>query len=112
LFQRGQARLLTSLVRDLESWLEDPLDASRAPQRLLDLVQLATDGYRELARTAPELIIGPTGEPATSADDLARMGRGRGIIDYVASMTDDRALATAVTLGGHAGQLWAGGSGL
>lgn len=112
LFQRGQARLLVSLVRDLESWLEDPLDASRAPRRLLDLVELATDSYRDLASTAPEMIIGPTGEPATSADDLARLGRGRGIIDYVASMTDDRAVATAATLAGHAGQLWAAGSGL
>ena len=112
LYQRGQARLLVGLVSALESWLADPSDAIRAPRRLLDLVDLATAGYHELARTAPDLIVGPTGEPTTSVDDLARLGRGRGIIDYVASMTDDRAVDTAAALGGHAGQLWAGGSGL
>ena len=83
-----------------------------APRRLLDLVRLATENYRELARTAPDLIVGPTGEPSASEDDLVRLGRGRGIIDYVASMTDDRAVATAATLRGHAGQLWVAGSGL
>ncbi len=112
LFQRGQARLLAALVSDLESWLADPADAARAPRRLLDLVRLATEDYHQLARSAPELIVGPTGEPTVSDDDLTRLGRGRGIIDYVASMTDDRAIATAAALGGHAGQLWAGGSGL
>ncbi len=112
LFQRGQAKLLTALVSDLESWLADSTDAARAPRRLLDLVRLATDGYHELARTAPELIVGPTGDPATSEDDLTRLGRGRGIIDYIASMTDDRAVATAATLAGHAGQLWTTGTAL
>ncbi len=112
LMQRGQARLLGSLVGDLESWLADPLDAGRAPRRLLDLVRLATDDYHDLAAVAPGLITGPTGEQLTSAEDLRRLGRGRGIIDYVASMTDDRALATAAALAGHSGQLWAGGNGL
>ncbi|MBN9610437.1 MAG: phosphodiesterase [Actinobacteria bacterium 69-20] len=112
LLQRGQARLLAALVRDLESWLTDPIDVGRAPRRLLDLVRLATDDYREVARSMPQLLIRPTGEPATSADDLARLGRGRGIIDYVASLTDDRAVATAAALSGHAGQLWSAGSAL
>jgi dGTPase len=40
------------------------------------------------------------------------MGRGRGIIDYVASLTDDRAVASARTLAGFTGQLWDAGSGL
>jgi dGTPase len=112
LFQRGQARLLVELVSALESWLGDATDANRAPRRLVDLVDLATEGYHELSRVAPDLIVGPTGEPATSEDDLARLGRGRGIIDYVASLTDDRATATAATLAGHAGQLWTGGNGV
>ena len=46
MFQRGQAEALTSLVANLESWLTDPIDAGRAPRRLLDLVELATAGYR------------------------------------------------------------------
>ena len=112
LLQRGQAGLLAGLVRDLESWLTDPIDVGRAPRRLVDLVRLATDDYHDLARSMPELLIRPTGEPATTEDDLARLGRGRGIIDYVASLTDDRAVATAAALSGHAGQLWAAGSAL
>jgi dGTPase len=112
MFQRGQAEALTSLVANLESWLSDPVDAVRAPRRLIDLVALATDGYRRVAREEPELLVGPTGEPATSRDDVTRLGRGRGIIDYVASLTDDRAGASARTLAGLTGQLWDAGSGL
>lgn len=112
LFQRGQARSLTSLVADLESWLTDPIDSGRAPRRLVDLVELATAGYRRVAREQPELLIGPTGEQMTGREDIVRLGRGRGIIDYVASLTDDRAGATARTLSGSTGQLFEAGSGL
>lgn len=112
MFQRGQAQLLTSLVAGLDAWLADPADAGRAPRRLLDLVELATSGYRQLRRQRAELLIGPTGEPTSSEDDLVRLGRGRGIIDYVASMTDDRAVAAATTLTGTTGRLWDAGSAL
>ncbi|MEO7126398.1 MAG: dGTP triphosphohydrolase [Nakamurella sp.] len=112
LLQRGQARLLTTLVEGLDAWLDDPIDVMRAPRRLLDLIRLATDDYRELASVAPHLLSGESGVPMISPSDLARLGRGRGIIDYVASLTDDRAVATATALGGHGGQLWSGGSGL
>ncbi len=112
MFQRGQAEALTSLVANLESWLTDPVDSGRAPRRLLDLVDLATTGYRTVARQEPRLLVGPTGEAASSREDVARLGRGRGIIDYVASLTDDRAGASARTLSGLTGQLWDAGSGL
>lgn len=112
LFQRGQAQSLSSLVADLESWLTDPIDSGRAPRRLVDLVELATVGYRRVARDEPELLIGPTGESMTGREDIVRLGRGRGIIDYVASLTDDRAGAAARTLSGLTGQLFEAGSGL
>ena len=112
MFQRGQAQLLSGLVAGLDAWLADPLDRARAPRRLLDLVDLATAGYRELRTQRPELLVGPTGERADSDDDLVRLGRGRGILDYVASMTDDRAARAAATLRGSAGRLWDAGSGL
>ncbi len=112
MFQRGQAEALGSLVANLESWLTDPIDAGRAPRRLLDLVDLATTGYRKVARQEPEFLVGPTGESASSSEDVARLGRGRGIIDYVASLTDDRAGASARTLAGLTGHLWDAGSGL
>lgn len=112
LLQRGQAQLLTTLVEGLDDWLDDPIDASRAPRRLLDLIRLATDDYRDLVRSAPHLLCDDGGAPVTSREDVVRLGRGRGIIDYAASLTDDRAVATATALGGHGGQLWSGGSGL
>lgn len=100
MFQRGQAQLLTILVGGFESWLTDPVDAARAPRRLLDLVELATAGYREIAGERPDLLISPTGEPTTGPDDLVRLGRGRGIIDFVASFTDDEAVQHGATLSG------------
>ena len=112
MFQRGQAEALTSLVANLESWLSDPVDAGRAPRRLVDLVELATVGYRRVAESEPELLVGPNGEAAASREDIIRLGRGRGIIDYVASLTDDRAAAWSRTLAGLTGQLWDAGSGL
>lgn len=111
LLQRGQAQLLSTLVAGLDTWLADAQDAVRAPRRLIDLVRLATDGYRRLAADEPELLAEVAGAPAGEAD-LIRWGRGRGIIDYVASLTDDRAFATAAALSGHAGQLWSAGSAL
>ncbi len=112
LYQRGQAQSLSSLVADLESWLTDPIDSGRAPRRLVDLVALATAGYRRVAREEPELLVGPAGEPMSGREDIVRLGRGRGIIDYVASLTDDRAGAAARTLSGLTGQLFEAGSGL
>ena len=112
MFQRGQGQVMAALIGDLDSWLGDPADAARAPRRLIDLVQLATDSYGRVAATTPELLIDVNGEVAASADDLIRWGRGRGIIDYVASLTDDRAATSATTLAGHAARLWDAGSAL
>ena len=72
--------------------------------------QLATNAYRQLAETSPDLLVDSIGDPAGSPDDLARWGRGRGIIDYVASLTDDRAASPATTLAGHSARLWDAGS--
>ena len=112
MFQRGQGQVMAALVGDLDSWLADPVDAPRAPRRLIDLVELATNAYRQLAETSPDLLVDSIGDPAGSPDDLARWGRGRGIIDYVASLTDDRAASSATTLAGHSARLWDAGSAL
>jgi dGTPase len=108
MFQRGQAHLLSSLVSGFEAWLTDTADATRAPRRLIDLVDLATRGYLELRESRPDLLIGPTGESTSSADDLVRLGRGRGIIDYVASFTDDEAVRAGSMLSGGSARLWGG----
>ena len=41
---------------------------------------------------------------------LARMGRGRGIVDFVSSLTDAQAVAFAATLTGTSSLLWTNGA--
>ncbi|WGD37443.1 dGTP triphosphohydrolase [Lysinibacter sp. HNR] len=93
--QRGQARIVESLVLGLDEWLTDPNDAVRAPRRLVEWVDSTTEAYRALHRDNPELLRGPTDE-----NSLRRRGRGRAVIDYVATLTDTQALTVAAQLGG------------
>jgi dGTPase len=88
LHQRGQARLLATLVESLLSWILDPDEAARLPRRLHDLIEL---GEAELDDTTA---------------DRAAKARGRAIIDFVASLTDSQAVALLDALSGRSGQLW------
>jgi dGTPase len=88
LHQRGQARLLASLVEALLAWLTDPDEAERIPRRLADLVELAE----------AEL---PEGTP-----DRVDRARGRAVIDFVAALTDNQAVGLIEALGGRTRQLW------
>ena len=88
LHQRGQARLLASLVEALLGWLTDPDEAERLPRRLRDLVELAE---AELPDGTPERI------------DRAR---GRAVIDFVAGLTDNQAVGLMDALSGRSRQLW------
>ena len=110
MFQRGQGQLIDSLVGELDAWLADPADAARAPRRLIDLVALAIDNYHRVHRDRPDLLRHATGERSVGPDDLLRWGRGRGILDYVASLTDDRAAGAAATLSGRGLRLWDAGT--
>ena len=101
MFQRGQEKIIEQLVVGFDDWLSDRLDAGRAPRRMVDLVNAATYGYERIADTHPEWL----GAEFTDAD-LARMGRGRGIVDFVSSLTDAQAVAYAARLGGASGLLW------
>jgi dGTPase len=105
MFQRGQARTIEALVTGFDDWLSDRLDAPKAPRRLLDLVRIATEGYERVARDHPDWLAGRT-TPA----DLARMGRGRGIADFVSSLTDQQAVAFAERLSGARELLWTTGA--
>lgn len=98
-YQRGQATVLERLVDGFAAWLDDPADARRAPRRLIDLVELAQDDHRRL------------GGPGTAAD-RDRLARGRGIIDYVASLTDAQAGSLDALLAGQTERLWEAGQGL
>jgi dGTPase len=88
LHQRGQARLLATLVEALLSWIVDPSEESRLPRRLFDLVELAE---AELPDDTP---------------DRASRARGRAIVDFVAALTDQQAVALMDALSGRSGQLW------
>lgn len=88
LHQRGQGRLLASLVEALLAWLTDPDEEDRLPRRLRDLVELAE---AELPAGTPE-----------------RLGqaRGRAVIDFVAGLTDSQAVGLMEALSGRSRQLW------
>ena len=103
MFQRGQEQMLEHLVTAFDLWLSDRPDAGRAPRRLVDLVNAATFGYERMAETHPEWL-----DARTSDVELARMGRGRGIIDFVSGLTDAQAVAFSTRLAGTSGLLWSG----
>lgn len=103
-YQRGQSHVLGTLVTHLDAWLEDPRDGPRAPQKLLDLIELATDGYFRLrADHADWLPSDERGRPHSDPARLQRLGRARGVIDYVATFTDEQAMALAARLRGDPG---------
>jgi dGTPase len=99
LHQRGQARLLATLVEALHAWLIDPDETARLPRRIHDLVELAESEYRAFAGTPNAFGL------ATQVDPVS-MARGRAIIDFVASLTDGQAVALLDALSGRSGQLW------
>src|SRR5699024_1346140 len=101
-----QASVLERLVDGLTAWLDDPFDVRRAPRRLLDLVDLATEDYFQARSTHPELL-------TTDNDaELQRWAVGRGIIDYVSSLTDAQAMQLDALLRGQTERLWEAGQGL
>ncbi|GDY28947.1 deoxyguanosinetriphosphate triphosphohydrolase family protein [Gandjariella thermophila] len=106
LHQRGQARLLGTLVEALDAWLGDRHEADRLPRRLHDLVELADGEYRALAAREPRLLAGATGEHPTGRDEVRALVRGRAVVDFVASLTDSQAVALLDALSGRTGQLW------
>ena len=104
MLQRGQEQTLKQLVTAFDRWLSDRQDAFRAPRRLVDLVNAAAYGFQRIARSHPEWLDGRT----TDAE-LARMARGRGIMDFVSGLTDAQAVAMAARLAGTSGVLWTSG---
>ncbi|MDN4480364.1 deoxyguanosinetriphosphate triphosphohydrolase family protein [Demequina muriae] len=105
-YQRGQASVLERLVDGFTRWLDDPYDARRAPRRLLDLVDLSTQDYLTVARTEPQLL------PDIDETELRRRAVGRGVIDYVAALTDAQAAHLDAMLSGDTERLWDAGQGL
>lgn len=105
-YQRGQASVVERLVTSFAAWLDDDDEVRRAPRRLLDLVEIAAEDYLRVRDRAPELL------PTTDAQALRRYATGRGIVDYVASLTDAQAMSVANLISGASERLWDGGQGL
>jgi len=103
LYRRGQFAVLRTLVDALDRWIKDPDEATRVPARLLDFIELARADYRRTRAEHPELL-----EGATSGAELERMAHGRGILDYVASLTDEQAHDMAATITGRFTITWGG----
>ncbi|MBP2435589.1 deoxyguanosinetriphosphate triphosphohydrolase family protein [Microbacterium amylolyticum] len=105
-YQRGQATIVERLVDAFAAWLDDSFDVRRAPRRLLDLVDLAADDYQQLRRDSPELL------DSVDSAELRLRAKGRGIIDYVASLTDAQAKNHDAMISGQTERLWDAGQGL
>jgi dGTPase len=103
LHRLGQTSVVRTIVEALDDWLQDHDESNRVPVRLIDLIELARRDYARLLRDRPELL-----EGARSAPELERMSRGRGIIDYVASLTDSQARSIADTITGRTELTWGG----
>ncbi|HEY7592349.1 MAG TPA: dNTP triphosphohydrolase [Actinophytocola sp.] len=106
LHQRGQARLLASLVQALEQWVTDRYESNRLPRRLQDLVALAEHEYRTLAETDMSTLVGAVGEPPQGTAGIRELARGRAVIDFVASLTDSQAANLLEALSGRSAQPW------
>ena len=106
MYQRGLSRVLTRAVKGLTAWVTDEYDRHRAPQRLKELVDIAADGYSRLRAARPD------GVPIPAASEVRSLGVARGVVDYVASLSDDQALAVSEALDGRPDRLWAIGQNL
>jgi dGTPase len=109
-YQRGQSRVLEALADGFHAWLNDPADAARAPRRLLDSVEAATEEYRGLLDEAPEYFT--AAGVGTGAGDIARLGQSRAVVDYIASFTDAQAISVATLISGTSDNLWESGRSL
>ncbi len=100
MYQRGLGRVLVRAVKGLVAWVEDSWDRRRAPARLRELIELATEQYLRLARDRPD------GVPEIDPREVRRLGLGRGVLDYVASFTDAQAMAVSEAIDGRPDRLW------
>jgi len=106
MYQRGLGRSLVRTVRSLIAWLDDEHDSARVPARLRELIELAREGYRRTAIERPSLV-----RPLDGAA-IERASVSRGVIDYVASLSDSQALAVSEAVSGRADRLWTLGQSL
>ncbi|QTX03698.1 deoxyguanosinetriphosphate triphosphohydrolase family protein [Agromyces archimandritae] len=100
MYQRGLSRVLTRAVKGLAAWITDEEDRTRVPERLRELVEIAADGYARLHDERPD------GIPLPDRADVPSLAVARGVVDYVASLSDDQALAVSEAIDGRPDRLW------
>ena len=105
-YQRGQTRIIASLVEGFHEWLLDPDEVTRIPRRLIDSVEAATQEYQDLYSRNPEAL----GEEGSAA--IVRRGRARAVVDYIASFTDAQAMSVNALITGASEEPWEAGRGL
>lgn len=98
--QRGLSRVLVRVVKGLIAWLDDTPDRNRVPPRLQELIEIATEGYLRLQKERP------FGIPVIERGQERHLGLGRGVLDYVASLTDGQAIAVSEAIDGRPDRLW------
>lgn len=101
MYQRGLSRVLLRIVNGLTSWIDDRHDRERVPPRLRELVELATRQQLALMQDRPEGVPAPE-----SVAEAYRFGMGRGVLDYVSSLSDDQAFALSEAIDGRPDRLW------
>ena len=92
--QRGMARVVSGLALGFDAWLTDAHDAIRAPRRLLEWVEEATEAMFHHDRTGEGSHRRGAVHGAPDRPSVRQQGRARAILDYVAAFTDQQAIAT------------------
>ena len=100
MYQRGLSRVLPA-----------PSRASPPGRPTSTTATACRSGSRSSSRSPPtgtreSGTARPTGCPIPEAGDVRRLGVGRGVIDYVASLSDDQALAVSEAIDGRPDRLW------
>lgn len=96
--QRGLSTVISRTVRSLIEWMEDEHDRQRVPRRLRELIELAHEDYAAMDQARYRSIAA-----WRPVEDLAR---GRGVIDYVASLSDAQAADLSDALSGRGDRIW------
>lgn len=96
--QRGLSTVISRTVRALIEWMEDERDRKRVPRRLHELIALAHEDYAAMDQGRYRAIAA-----WRPVDDLAR---ARGVIDYVASLSDAQAADLSDALSGRGDRIW------
>ncbi|GIT78730.1 dGTPase [Leifsonia sp. LS1] len=96
--QRGLSTVISRTVRALIEWMDDEHDRHRVPRRLRELIDLAHEDYAAMDATRYRAV--------AAWRPVDELSRARGVIDYVASLTDAQAADLSDALSGRGDRIW------